>query len=143
MHDRENPAAIPAKEPQPIHESPFKGKTGLRRVWNALHYSLDGLKAAYSGEDAFRQETLLAVVLGIVACFLPVGGVARALMIGSLFLVLIVELLNSAVEAAIDRIGLEKHNLSKRAKDIGSAAVFMALTNVLVVWASILYDLLR
>lgn len=143
MPDHKNPAAQPTEEHPSANESPFKGKTGLRRVWNALHYSLDGLKAAYSGEDAFRQETLLAVVLAIVACFLPVGGVARALMIGSLFMVLIVELLNSAIEAAIDRIGLERHRLSKRAKDIGSAAVFMALANVLVVWASILYDLLR
>ncbi len=122
-------------------ESPYKGKTGLRRVWNAFHYSLAGLKAAYRCEDAFRQETWLAVLLAAVACLLPVGGIARALMIGSLLLVLIVELLNSAVEAAIDRIGLEKHRLSKRAKDIGSAAVFMALVNVAVVWASILLDL--
>lgn len=140
MPDRKNPAAVPAEEPQSIHESPFKGKTGLRRVWNALHYSLDGLKAAYSGEDAFRQEAWLAVLLGIAACFLPVSGIGRALMIGSLLLVLIVELLNSAIEAAIDRIGLEKHRLSKRAKDIGSAAVFVALANVVVVWASILLD---
>ena len=143
MHDRKRPAAVPAEEHHPANESPFKGKTGLRRVWNALHYSLDGLKAAYGYEDAFRQETWLAVVLAIAACFLPVSGVARALMIGSLLLVLIVELLNSAIEAAIDRIGLEKHRLSKRAKDIGSAAVFVALANVVVVWASILLDLTR
>ena len=143
MHDRKRPdVAIPAEDSHAAaNESPFKGKTGLRRVWNALHYSLAGLKAAYVCEDAFRQESLLAVVLAVIACFLPVTGIARAMMIGSLLLVLVVELLNSAIEAAIDRIGLEKHNLSKRAKDIGSAAVFVALVNVVVVWASILLDL--
>lgn len=123
-------------------ESPFKGKTGLKRVWNALHYSIAGIKAAYACEDAFRQETWLAAVLIATAAMLPVGGVGRALMIGSVLLVLIVELLNSAVEAAIDRIGLEKHRLSKRAKDIGSAAVLVALINVAAVWASIGLEIL-
>jgi diacylglycerol kinase (ATP) len=123
-------------------ESPFKGKTGLKRVWNALHYSIAGLKAAYACEDAFRQEAWLAAVLIATAILLPVGGVGRALMIGSVLLVLIVELLNSAVEAAIDRIGLEKHRLSKRAKDIGSAAVLVALINVAAVWASIGLEIL-
>ena len=122
-------------------ESPFKGKTGLRRVWNALHYSIDGLKAAYRCEDAFRQESWLAVVLIAAAVLLPVGGIARALMIGSVLLVLIIELINSAIEAAIDRIGLENHRLSKRAKDIGSAAVLIALVNVAAVWGSILLDI--
>ena len=119
-------------------ESPFKGKTGLRRIWNAFHYSLDGLRAAYTHEDAFRQEVLLAVLLGMAAFLVPVSGVERALMLGSLFLVLIVELLNSAVEAVVDRVSLENHNLSKRAKDIGSAAVLVALLNVAVVWGCIL-----
>lgn len=119
-------------------ESPFKGKTGLRRIWNAFHYSLDGLRAAYTHEDAFRQEVLLAVLLGVAAFLVPVSGVERALMLGSLFLVLIVELLNSAVEAVVDRVSLENHNLSKRAKDIGSAAVLVALLNVAVVWGCIL-----
>lgn len=119
-------------------ESPYKGKTGLRRVWNALHYSLAGLNAAYTHEDAFRQEVWLAAILLPLAVALPVPGLARAMMIGSVLLVLVVELLNSAVEAAIDRIGLENHRLSKRAKDIGSAAVLIALINVLVIWGSIL-----
>jgi diacylglycerol kinase (ATP) len=122
-------------------ESPFKGKTGLRRVWNALHYSLDGVRAAYRCEDAFRQESWLAALLIAAALFLPVGGVARALMIGSVLLVLIIELINSAIEAAIDRIGLENHRLSKRAKDIGSAAVLIALINVAAVWGSILLEI--
>ena len=119
-------------------ESPYKGKTGLIRIRNALFYSFDGLKAAYCCEDAFRQEVWLAVLLIPAAILLPVSEIGRALMIGSILLVLIVELLNSAVEAAIDRIGLENHRLSKRAKDIGSAAVLIALINVLVIWCSVL-----
>ena len=119
-------------------ESPFKGKTGLRRVWNALHYSMAGLQAAFRHEDAFRQELLLSVLLISVSFFLPVNGLGRALMIGSVFLVLIVELLNSAVEAVVDRVSLEHHILSKRAKDVGSAAVLLSLINVVVVWACVL-----
>ena len=119
-------------------ESPHKGKTGLRRIWNALFYSVDGLAAAFRHEDAFRQEALLALVLIPVALFLPASGIGKALMIASVFLVLIVELLNSAVEAAVDRISLENHRLAKRAKDIGSAAVLMALVNVVIIWALVL-----
>lgn len=119
-------------------ESPFKGKTGLVRVWNALHYSLAGLRAAYKNEDAFRQEVLLALLLIPLAILAPVSTIGRVLMISSLLLVLIVELLNSAIEAAIDRISLDQHRLSKRAKDIGSAAVLLALSNVLVTWALVL-----
>ena len=120
-------------------ESPFKGKTGLRRVWNALHYSLDGLRAAYACEDAFRQESLLAVLLIPLAFFLPVSGIGRAAMIASVILVLIVELLNSAIEAVVDRISLDRHHLSKRAKDVGSAAVLLSLLNVVVVWGCVLF----
>ena len=119
-------------------ESPHKGKTGLRRLWNACRYSAAGLAAAYRHEDAFRQETLAAVGLIPLALFLPATGVGRALMIASVLLVLIVELLNSAIEAAVDRISLEDHRLAKRAKDIGSAAVLISLINVAVVWALIL-----
>lgn len=119
-------------------ESPYKGKTGLRRVWNALHYSLDGLKAAYTHEDAFRQEVWLTLVLLPLAFLLPASGVGRALMAASVLLVLVVELLNSAVEATVDRISLENHRLAKRAKDIGSAAVLVALVNVVVVWGCVL-----
>ena len=105
-------------------ESPFKGKTGLRRLWNAFHYTLDGFAAAYKCEDAFRQETLLAAVLIPLALWLPVSGLGKALMIASVLLVIIVELLNSGLEATVDRISLDQHHLAKRAKDIGSAAVF-------------------
>ncbi len=120
-------------------ESPFKGQTGLRRIWNALSYSLSGLHAAYLNEDAFRQESLVAALLIPVALLLPQPGLAKALMIGSVLLVLIVELLNSAIEAAIDRISMDRHRLSKRAKDIGSAAVLIALINVIVTWALVLW----
>ena len=119
-------------------ESPFKGKTGLRRIWNALHYSLEGFAAAYRNEDAFRQEVLLGAVLLPLAALAPVGLLGKALMIGSMFLVLIVELINSAIEAAVDRISLENHRLAKRAKDIGSAAVMLSLLNLAVVWALVL-----
>jgi diacylglycerol kinase (ATP) len=119
-------------------ESPFKGKTGLRRVWNALHYSMAGLRAAYIGEDAFRQEVLLAAILIPLVFVLPVPWGGRAAMIASVLLVLIVELINSAIEAVVDRVSLDRHHLSKRAKDIGSAAVFLALLNVAVVWGCVL-----
>ncbi|HYL18757.1 MAG TPA: diacylglycerol kinase [Burkholderiales bacterium] len=122
-----------------LNASPHKGKTGLRRVWNALFYSVEGFKAAYRHEDAFRQECLLAIVLIPLACFMPASGVGKALMIASILLVLIVELLNSAVEATVDRISLENHQLAKRAKDIGSAAVFVSLVNVAVVWGLVLF----
>lgn len=121
-----------------VEESPFKGQTGLRRIWNAFSYSLSGLRAAYRNEDAFRQESLLAALLIPLALFMSVPGTARALMIGSVLLVLVVELLNSAVEAAIDRISLDRHRLSKRAKDIGSAAVLIALINVVTTWSLVL-----
>ncbi|MDD5330621.1 MAG: diacylglycerol kinase [Sulfuricella sp.] len=119
-------------------ESPHKGKTGLKRLWNAFHYSLAGFKAAYRHEDAFRQETLLAAVLLPVALLSPAGPTGKAVMIASVVLVLIVELLNSAVEATVDRISLEDHLLAKRAKDIGSAAVLLSLANLAVVWLLVL-----
>ncbi|HKW37141.1 MAG TPA: diacylglycerol kinase [Burkholderiales bacterium] len=121
-----------------MQESPFKGKTGLRRLWNALRYSLQGMASAFRHENAFRQECLLVALLIPAALLLHVGATERALMIASLLLVLIVELLNSAVEAAVDRISLENHLLAKRAKDFGSAAVFLSLVNVAVVWGLIL-----
>jgi len=119
-------------------ESPFKGKTGLKRLINAFGYSLDGFKAAFKHEDAFRQEVFLACVMIPLAFYLTPEAMHRALMIGSVLLVLIVELLNSAVEAVVDRVSIERHELAKRAKDIGSAAVFIALGNVIVVWGLLL-----
>ncbi len=122
-----------------MQESPYKGKRGLKRVLNALLYSIDGLKAALTYEDAFRQEMLLALAMIPLALFLRHSAVERAVMIGSVLLVLVVELLNSAVEAAVDRISFEHHHLIKRAKDMGSAAVLIALLNVLVTWLLVLF----
>lgn|SRR5487761_2083065 len=121
-------------------ESPYKGKTGLRRLFNAFGYSLAGFRAAYKHEDAFRQEVLLAAILIPLALWLPSSGIGKALMIGSVLLVIIVELLNSAVEATVDRISLENHDLAKRAKDIGSSAVLVSLVNVVVVWGLVLLN---
>ena len=118
--------------------SPFKGRTGLKRILNASGYSLDGLRAAFTGEAAFRQLVLLNVILIPLSFFLNVSRVERALLIAVCLLALIVELLNSAVEAAIDRISLERHPLSKNAKDMGSAAQFVALSMIALVWAVIL-----
>ena len=120
-------------------ESPHKGKTGLRRVWNAFSYSMDGLRAAYKNEDAFRQEVWLALVLIPLALLIPASAPGKALMVASVLLVLIVELLNSAVEATVDRVSLEPHRLAKRAKDIGSAAVMISLLNVVAVWLLVLF----
>ena len=120
-------------------ESQFKGRTGLRRLINALRYSLEGMLSALRHEEAFRQELLLAVVLVPAALFAPVTAPAKALMIACVLLVLIVELLNSALEAAVDRVSLEHHALAKRAKDIGSAAVFLSLVNLAVVWTIVLF----
>ncbi|KQQ62160.1 MULTISPECIES: diacylglycerol kinase [Pseudomonas] len=118
--------------------SPFKGQTGLKRILNATGYSFDGLRAAFTGEAAFRQLVLLNVVLVPVSFLLQVSRVERAVLIAVCLLALIVELLNSAIEAAIDRISLERHPLSKNAKDMGSAAQFVALTMIVLVWAVIL-----
>ena len=118
--------------------SPFKGQTGLKRILNASGYSLDGLRAAFTGEAAFRQLVLLNVILIPISFFLNVSRVEQALLIAVCLLALIVELLNSAVEAAIDRISLERHPLSKNAKDMGSAAQAVALSMIALVWAVIL-----
>ena len=119
--------------------SPHKGKAGIRRIWNALIFSLEGFAAAFKHEDAFRQEVAAAAILIPVALVLPASGPGKALMIAAVLLVLIVELLNSAIEAAVDRISLENHRLAKRAKDIGSAAVMLSLVNVPVVWLLVLF----
>jgi diacylglycerol kinase (ATP) len=121
-----------------LGESPFKGKTGVIRIIHAFFNSLAGLRDAWRHESAFRQEVLLAAVLVPIACLVPVTAAERALLIGSMLVVMIVELLNSSVEAAIDRISFDHHSLSRRAKDIGSAAVFMALLLLALVWGLIL-----
>jgi diacylglycerol kinase (ATP) len=121
-------------------ESPYKGKTGIKRLVNAFSYSCAGLREAIRHEDAFRQEVVLAVVLIPLAFWLESQLTGRILMISSVFLVLIVELLNSAIEATVDRISLEDHPLAKRAKDIGSASVLICLLNLVTVWALVLLN---
>lgn len=117
----------------------FKGKKGLRRLWNALGYSRDGLGAAWANEAAFREEVLLAAIAIPLALYLGKTGGDRALLVGSILLILIVEILNSAVEAIVDKASPEKHELAKRAKDMGSAAVLLALLNAAATWACILW----
>lgn len=117
----------------------FKGKAGLVRLWNALGYSRDGLAAAWKNEAAFREEVLLAAIAIPLALFLGKTGVDRSILIGSIILILIVEILNSAIEAVVDKASPEKHELAKRAKDMGSAAVLFSLLNAAVVWACVLW----
>ena len=121
-----------------VIESPYKGKTGLRRIVSAARYSIDGLIAAARNEDAFRQELIGAAIFLPLAFWVGSNGFERALLIGSVLLVLIVELLNSAIEATVDRISFENHHLAKRAKDIGSAAVMLALVAAGATWLLIL-----
>jgi diacylglycerol kinase (ATP) len=117
----------------------FKGKKGLVRLWNATGYSRDGIVAAWKNEAAFREEVLLAIVIIPLGLWLGQTGVERALLVGSIFLVLIVEILNSAVEAVVDRASPDKHELAKRAKDMGSAAVLFSLTSAAAVWGLVLW----
>ena len=119
--------------------SPYKGKPGLKRIWNALFYSLDGFAAAFRHEDAFRVEVLLALVLIPIALHMHVDGIGKALMVAAVLLVLVDELINSSIEAITDRVSLENHVLAKRAKDIGSAAVMLALINAPVVWLLVIF----
>ncbi len=121
--------------------SEFKSKGGVGRIFSALRYSIDGFKAAWKNEHAFRQELALVVLGVVIALILPVTARDKLALIGVLVLVLIVELLNSAIEATIDRISLERHQLSKNAKDFGSAAVLLALLLAGAVWAVILWPL--
>ena len=119
-------------------ESPYKGKTGLQRLINATGYSFSGLVEAVRNEDAFRMELAVAAIALPVGLWLGPTGIAKALLVGSVLIVLIVELLNSAVEATVDRISLEDHRLAKRAKDIGSAAVMLSLINAAAIWGLVL-----
>ena len=116
----------------------LKGKTGLRRVLNATRYSIEGLAAAWKHEAAFRQEAMLAVVLVPLGLWLGRTGVEKALLAGSVLAVLVVELLNSGVEAIVDRASPEIHELAKRAKDLGSAAVMLSIAATCLVWGLVL-----
>lgn len=120
-------------------EDPNKHPPGLTHVWQATGIALQGLRAAWQREDAFRQEILVAAIAVPVALLLPTEPLGKIMMVASLLLVLIVELLNSALEAAVDHTSLEQHPLAKRAKDIASAAVFLSIVNALVVWGLVLF----
>ncbi len=122
----------------PLPFNPYKGNRGITRAWKALKYSIKGFRAAIREESAFRQELTLAAILVPIGVFIPVEPVERVLLLGSVILVLIVELLNSSIENAVDRIGLERNELSGRAKDLGSAAVTLALLLCVLTWGLIL-----
>jgi diacylglycerol kinase (ATP) len=127
---------MPLSPPEPTaHANPQKARTGLNRIWHAAGYSIDGLRAGWH-EKAFRQEAIAALVLLPAAVWLGRSWVETALLAGSVVIVLIVELLNTGIEAAIDRIGPEWHDLSKRAKDMGSAAVLLALLLCAGIWCA-------
>ncbi|MDE1189989.1 MAG: diacylglycerol kinase [Pantoea sp.] len=117
--------------------------TGILRIVKAAGYSWQGLRAAWQHEAAFRQEAIAALVAIVVACWLDVDAISRVLMIGSVVLVVIVEIMNSAIEAVVDRIGQERHPLAGRAKDMGSAAVLLAILLAIFVWIALLWSHLR
>lgn len=124
-----------------VQQDPLnKHNTGFKRVVNATVFSIAGLGAAWRNEAAFRQECLLALVMTPAAFWLGQTAVERSLLIGTVWLVLIVELLNSAVEATVDRVGTDHHKLSGRAKDLGSAGVFVSLLLTLLVWGMIAWE---
>lgn len=120
-----------------IDQNPHKGNRGLVRAWHAAKNSWRGLVYAFKEESAFRQELALLIVLTPIACLLPVSLLEKGILICSLILVMAIELLNSGVEAAIDRISFEHHDLSKRAKDFGSAAVMLTLLIAMILWVAI------
>ncbi|WP_373988586.1 diacylglycerol kinase [Duganella sp. BuS-21] len=122
----------------PISE--FKSKSGLKRIYTAFFYSIDGFRAAWKGEHAFRQEVGLFLVGTIVALVLRVSAFEKLVLIGVLLLVLIVELINSSIEAVVDRVSLDRHPLSKNAKDFGSAAVLLTCLLALATWSVVLYN---
>lgn len=131
---------MPAIRPEPpAPANPQKARTGLNRIWHAAGYSLEGLRAGWN-EKAFRQEAIAAVVLLPVSLWLGESWVETALLAGSVIIVMIVELLNTGIETAIDRIGPEWHDLSKRAKDMGSAAVLLALLLCMGIWGAAVFQ---
>ena len=123
---------------EPNVAASMKSRAGLARIANATRYSWQGLRAAYSHEAAFRQEVVAACVLIPVGLWIGKTGVERALLIASVMIVLVVEVLNSALEAVVDRISTDRHPLAGRAKDLGSAAVMLAIVLAIVVWSCVI-----
>lgn len=125
---------------KPQTGSTFKSRDGFKRIFNAFNYSMQGLGSSLKHEAAFRQELILCLGLLPIAVFYPFSLLAKVMLISSLFLILIVELLNSAIEWTIDYISLESHPFAKRVKDMASAAVFLSLTHAAIIWIMILAD---
>ena len=121
-------------------KSPYKNKTGLTRILSAFKNSTDGLKDTFKNEEAFRQEIILTIILTPLAIYIGENHIERIFLITSLILLLLVELINTAIEVAVDRVSYEKNELSKLAKDIGSAAVLIAFLNCFIVWFFILFS---
>ena len=121
-------------------KSPYKNKTGLTRILSAFKNSTDGLKNTFKNEEAFRQELILTIILTPLAIYIGENHIERIFLITSLILLLLVELINTAIEVVIDRVSHEKNDLSKLAKDIGSAAVLIAFLNCFIVWFFILFS---
>ena len=121
-----------------LPRSPYKGTSGLQRILNATGYSLAGFKAAFQNEAAFRQIILINSMLIPLSFFMPVSRVEQVIMIVVCLLAIIVELINSAIEAVVDRVSMEQHPLSKNAKDMGSAAQFVALAIIALTWGACL-----
>lgn len=128
------------KSTQPV--SQFKSKSGLKRIFSAVFYSIDGFRAAWQNEHAFRQEVVFVVPGIVIALLLPLSGLQKIALIAVLLLVLIIELINSAIEAVVDRVSLDSNPLSKNAKDFGSAAVLLSILLAVATWAVIILPLL-
>lgn len=127
---------------QQVH-SEFKSKSGLRRIFSAISYSIDGFRTAWKYEHAFRQELMVAVPGIVVSLLLPVSVLEKLALVGVLVLVLVVELINSAIEAVVDRVSLDRNPLSKNAKDLGSAAVMLSFAFAAITWVVIVLPLVR
>jgi diacylglycerol kinase (ATP) len=134
---------LPKKSPSASGSTPPPKRTGWLRALFALKHSFDGLHATWQSESAFRQECVLAIVLIPAACILDVSPFERVMLIGSVLLVLLVELLNSAIEAVVDRISLDRHELSRHAKDCGSAAVLLSLVICATTWVTLVWPLVK
>lgn len=127
-----------SNQEQPVSE--FKSKSGVKRIFSAFFYSIDGFKNAWKNEHAFRQELVLVIIGAVIALVLPVSAFEKLMMIAVLVLILVVELINSAIEAVVDRVSLERHSLSKNAKDFGSAAVLLTFLIAVATWAVVLFN---
>ncbi|MES2073220.1 MAG: diacylglycerol kinase [Pseudomonadota bacterium] len=127
-----------SNQEQPVSE--FKSKSGVKRIFSAFFYSIDGFKNAWKNEHAFRQELVLVIIGAVIALVLPVSAFEKLMMIAVLVLILVVELINSAIEAVVDRVSLERHSLSKNAKDFGSAAVLLTFLIAVATWSVVLFN---